>query len=156
PGNTSSSFFSLVWNLTDALCGSPAFNYSVWYNTFAQLDGFALGGLLACLLHSRRYVFPAYARAVILAVAVWIYWSIGSAPYAGYYGWFPIWTYPLAAFGSALCILAFVSAPSRNTLTVLQRVLSYLGKISYGLYVYHVPAIRLAEREIVDGVVPNN
>ena len=38
------------------------------------------------------------------------------------------------------------AAPMRSTLTKPQQALSYLGKISYGLYVFHGPAIRLAER----------
>lgn len=128
--------------------GTPPFPYQVWYNTFTRLDCFALGGLLACAMHKRNWRAPFAVRILIFAVGVFVFWLIGRQPYGGYFGYFPAWTYPLAGLGSVLFILSFVLAPTREALSWPLRLLSYLGKISYGLYVFHGPALRFCEREL--------
>ena len=65
---------------------------------------------------------------------LWISGSVLKDP-----GWIWLLTYPLAAAGCvAILYGSFGSIAS-------PRILIYLGKISYGLYVLHVAAIRLVQ-----------
>lgn len=120
--------------------------YVVWYNTFTRLDAFACGGLLACFLHKRTISLSMLARVAIFFAGIALIWVLGNMPIAGFYGRWPAWTYPTAAISSVLMIIAFVTAPGRQQLNRPLRTLSYLGKISYGLYVFHGPSLRLFER----------
>ncbi|MBX7259596.1 MAG: acyltransferase [Candidatus Hydrogenedentes bacterium] len=117
--------------------GAPPTRYSVWYNTFARLDCFAMGGLLACALHGRNAVLHRAVRFLLAAIAAGLFWRVGASPNGGYFETSPVWAYPQAAFASVLLILAAVTAPAKASYSPPFRMLSYLGKISYGLYVYH-------------------
>jgi len=122
----------------------------LWCNTLAHLDAFALGGLLACWQHWRGLSLQAAWRAAFIVCAVGIYWLLGSLPFAGYFSYFPIYSYPLAAIASTLCIAAFCGGPRVALPGRIQRVFSYLGKISYGLYVFHLPVIYFVDALFID------
>jgi peptidoglycan/LPS O-acetylase OafA/YrhL len=124
--------------------GAPLTPDSVWSNTLTRLDPFALGGLLAILLHNRNVAFSRLVRGCILFAGIGLFWYLGTFLFAGKFFLAPAWSYPIAAVASVLCILAFVSAPQRLAFSLPLRALSYLGKISYGLYVFHYPAILLS------------
>ncbi|MCX5772776.1 MAG: acyltransferase [Candidatus Hydrogenedentes bacterium] len=133
----------------------PNAEYDVWCQTFTRLDGFALGGLLACILHGRKTVLRRTQRIAALALAAGLFWFLGTHPSAGNFGVFSLWTYPLAAFASVMCIVAFVTAPPRLSYGKPLQALSYLGKISYGLYVFHMVGLFLARHFLLEGAVPN-
>jgi peptidoglycan/LPS O-acetylase OafA/YrhL len=102
----------------------------VWCNTLTRLDPFAAGTLLACYgKQARGHPLCIIAGAVALVVTG----GIGAHD-----GWGSIVTYPLAA-GAAVTILHGSLGMGWNN-----RALAYLGKISYGLYVFHVAAIEFA------------
>ena len=117
---------------------------SVWTNTLARMDPFALGGLLALLLHARDLVLSRIFRGSVWLVGLGMFWFLGTFPFSAKFFTAPLWSYPIAAVASVLCILALVSAPQRLAFPLPLRALSYLGKISYGLYVFHFPAILLS------------
>ena len=116
----------------------------LWCNTFTHLDAFIVGGLLATALHNRDIVLSAVVRAGLFLVAFVVFWQLGQYPFAGYFSLYPLWTYPLAAFASGLSILAAIARRPTQSLSLVSKATSYLGKISYGLYVFHIPAIHLA------------
>lgn len=117
--------------------GAPPTRYSVWYNTFARLDCFAMGGLLACALHGRQPVLPRALRLCMAIAAAALFWRVGASPTGGYFESSAVWGYSLSAIASVLLIGAAVTAPAKEAHSAPFRMLSYLGKISYGLYVYH-------------------
>ena len=109
----------------------------VWTNTLARLDPIAGGALLALLLRGRIPEHSLRQRALWIAsggVALWIAGSVLKDP-----GWIWLLTYPLATAG-CVAILYGSFGPIASP-----RILIYLGKISYGLYVFHVAAIRLVQ-----------
>ena len=84
-------------------------------HTLTRLDGFAIGGLIASLLHGRVLNLSRCIRYGILTLAAGLFLWIGSQPLGGYFGSYTNWTYSLAAVASGLCVLALVSVPVRST-----------------------------------------
>lgn len=112
----------------------------IWCNTLARLDPMAAGILLAGRSTELRSSFRVAALlgglgGMFAAGAVGQLAGIGS-----------LWTYPLIA-ASAVAIL-------RGTLGLAFDVpiVGYLGKISFGLYVFHAAALRLAG-SVVGGMI---
>ncbi len=120
----------------------------VWCNTLVQLDPIAAGILIAVLL---RGAVPRLSR--IARTAMIVAGAVCLASAALYFGIKndPLTTtrivlgYPAVALGGVLLLLAVLregAAPARP--------LVYLGRISYGLYVFHVLGLMIS-----DYVVPN-
>ncbi len=111
----------------------------VWCNTLARLDPIAGGALLACFL---KGTMPQHShRARLLWIGIGIAVLIGAGAVGGNEGWPVLIAYPLAAIASVTIIFGILGAPLRTG--------SYLGKISYGLYVFHAAAIRIVPSPIL-------
>ena len=119
-----------------ALVAVQGGQYSVWCNTLTRLDPIALGILAAALLRGRLPALGWIARVGMLAsgiVALALvanFWKI-HAPET--LEWIPTLVgYPVVAAGCLAILLSVlgISAPLPSSIV-------YLGKISYGLYVYH-------------------
>jgi len=121
----------------------------VWCNTFAQLDPIALGILLAVVLRGEVPNFSRLARVALLAAGI-----TGLALGSMYFGIKndPLTTmrivlgYPSVAIGGALVLLSVL----RNSHRKSSRVLVYLGRISYGLYVFHVLGLLVSDYAVHD------
>jgi peptidoglycan/LPS O-acetylase OafA/YrhL len=121
---------------------------SVRCNTLARLDPIALGILVATALRGRIPHFSAGLRLSMLGcgivplVLVAHYWKIQepeSLP------WIPTLTgFPIVAASCTLIMVAFLGISAR-----LPVALVYLGKISYGLYVYHALGMVLADKLVL-------
>lgn len=107
----------------------------VWCNTLARLDPIAGGALLSYALAGRTPELSGVQRiALLCAGALGFLVAGGFAPHDG---WATVISYPVAA-ASALAILYALLG-----VTMRSRVLGYLGKISFGLYVFHAAALKL-------------
>ncbi|MBZ5633611.1 MAG: acyltransferase [Acidobacteriia bacterium] len=111
----------------------------IWCNTLARLDPIAGGALLACFLNGSM---PEQSRR---ARVLWTCGGgtllVGSGAFGNNTGWPVLVTYPLAAAASVAIIF--------GTLGSRMRTGGYLGKISYGLYVFHVAVIRITPSPIL-------
>jgi peptidoglycan/LPS O-acetylase OafA/YrhL len=117
-----------------------AHNFEVFYFTFSRLDELSLGAVLAILelrnkLTSKSSFQYIYLFALV-ALPTFILWGIYSKEANSL---MQVMKYSLISV-TYFCAIAFiVSAPETNfvkqALTV--KPLIYIGKISYGLYVYH-------------------
>jgi peptidoglycan/LPS O-acetylase OafA/YrhL len=117
--------------------------WDVWVNTIARLDPMAAGILLAVLLKGRApQIAPALRFAAIVAGVI----SIAVTGYfAAPWGYALPWrgtliSYPVVAAASTAIVLASIG------MSVRIGILEYLGKISYGLYVYHTACIWITDR----------
>jgi len=128
----------------------------VWLNSLVQFQFFALGALLALYLGAKERSFHRFSRLTMafLGTACWLTASgvcrikspeVDPSVLAMCIG------YELVALGTVLIFLSFLGVPSRY----LPRFIIYLGKISYGLYVFHEIALscttavrRLVESEL--------
>lgn len=126
----------------------------VWCNTLARLDPIAAGILIAVFLRGEAPQFSTKIRVTMLALGGLClalaanYWSIKADPLttarvlAGY---------PAVAMGAAALLVGVLSdSKAGKRKSSLKNVLVYLGKISYGLYVYHVLGLMIS-----DFTVPN-
>lgn len=116
----------------------------VWCNTLARLDPIAAGILVAVLLRGETLELSAQKRVAMIGFAVACFamaanfWSIKADPLttprilAGY---------PVVALGAAALLLGVLSSAK----VLSKSVLVYLGKISYGLYVYHVLGLMVSD-----------
>jgi len=109
---------------------------SVWCNTLARLDPIAAGILVAAVLRGGIPRFSLGARIGMLVAGtiplalVANYWKIHEPERLE---WIPTLVgFPVVAIACTLIMLAVLGVSLR-----MPRSLLYLGKISYGLYVYH-------------------
>lgn len=112
----------------------------VWCNTLARLDPIAAGALLSFVLRGEIPRWSLLARAVVL-------WGgtlglLGVGGFGAHDGWGALATYPAAA-AAAIAVLAGTLGMSGNPL------LSYLGKISFGLYVFHAAVLRVVPNALI-------
>ena len=105
----------------------------IWCNTLARLDPFAAGALLACFLNGSVREYQTHWRLLCVGSGVVVLICCGAG--GNNVGWPVLLTYPLAAGASVMTIAGVLGA---RCLTG-----SYLGKISYGLYVFHAAVIRI-------------
>lgn len=119
---------------------SDASNVSIWCNTFARLDPIALGILLAVFVREGkiRMIKSPVARLFLITASLTAY--VAAVYYLDFFGIEALLIYPIAAAASALMIWAFLGSSFRA------RPLVYLGRISYGLYVFHVLGVKLAQQ----------
>jgi peptidoglycan/LPS O-acetylase OafA/YrhL len=138
------AIFAISMAVKAVLAIAGAVHPAAWCNTFGRLEPIALGALLACrkpgtLPASELFSWLRLLLALVMVVIAntffpWNYVTLGSG----------IITYPLAALASAVFIdTAMHSCIFRRVLGI--RPIVYLGRISYGLYVFHVGSLYLSD-----------
>lgn len=120
---------------------------SVWCNTVARLDPIAAGILLAIALKGNlprlngALRFAMICGGIVPLALIANYWQIHQPVTLE---WVPtLLGFPLVALSCTLILVAILGISAR-----LPRFLLYLGKISYGLYIYQVLGNLLSNRVI--------
>jgi peptidoglycan/LPS O-acetylase OafA/YrhL len=122
----------------------------VWCNTLARLDPLAAGILLAVFLRGEAPRIELQWRIAIISIGVMClamaanYWQIKADPLTTTR---ILIGYPVIALGGAALLLGVLSSGAM----LRKSALVYLGRISYGLYVYHVAGLMVS-----DYLVPNS
>jgi peptidoglycan/LPS O-acetylase OafA/YrhL len=109
-----------------------------WVNSWFQFQFFAAGAILAIMLHGRvpRWSIGLRAFVFIAAACLWVFAVLGpgvksydahTTVAGGIIGWLMVLT------GSVLFFLSALGTPER----FVPRWLTYLGRISFGLYMFH-------------------
>ena len=115
---------------------------AAYWSTPARICEILAGALVACGLHGRRVpsgIAPLAPIAFVGLVAACVLFPDGSGP--AYEGALPL----VAAVSAALIVGLQAPGPVRTMLSA--RPLVGLGKISYGLYLYHWPIFVLIDRK---------
>ncbi len=122
----------------------------VWTNTLTRLDPLAAGILLGAWAMHRRFSPRATIRATLLVaglatmliVSAWCdpYWSpnSGLTLFVGY---------PVVTLGCVAIFFSFLGL-KLNLARPTIRAMAYLGKISYGLYIWHMLGLELAKKMV--------
>jgi peptidoglycan/LPS O-acetylase OafA/YrhL len=116
---------------------SPNIDPGIWVNSGVQFQFFALGALLALFLKGRLPHLNGAIRFGLVgaALALWA-WAAGGADVFSPSPLRPfllVGGYEAVALGTLLLFLAALGLPQRH----IPGWIVYLGKISYGLYIFH-------------------
>lgn len=131
------AFAARLW-----LVGQDVAHPGIWTNTFARLDPFAAGMLLALSIRRQpTWTLPVWMRTMLIGGGAFL--CVAATHYLALSGSEALGLYPLVAVGAASILAGtYTTAPLRDTRLV--RSLAYLGKISYGLYVFHLVGFKMA------------
>jgi peptidoglycan/LPS O-acetylase OafA/YrhL len=124
----------------------------VYTNTFARLDPIAAGAILAVALRGGSLRLSAIWRVLLSVLAVVV--LIVTTRYGAYDGVRSLLTYPIVAGASVLLILAFLHDENAVPRLLRNQFLVLLGRMSYGLYVFHVFAQTFVKNFIDPGDGP--
>jgi peptidoglycan/LPS O-acetylase OafA/YrhL len=120
---------------------------SLWYNPFVEFLFFAVGALLSIGLHGRTWNVHMGSRWLLFGAGV-VTWLLAehighiSNPLRAPPAWRDCVGYSFSAIGCVLIFLSFLGIAQH----AISNGLLYLGKISYGLYVFHTTALALTMR----------
>jgi peptidoglycan/LPS O-acetylase OafA/YrhL len=121
----------------------PSSNAGVDQMTHTALDGLAAGCIVACLYHWRPGVLKVFSRRRWLYLLGWsllmfLVWAglkqlplFPTLPEAEYY------VITLAALGSTVIVACVVGGAGLTYPILCSRPLTYVGKVSYGIYLLH-------------------
>ncbi len=130
----------------------------IWVNSFVQFQFFASGAALSLLLRGRVPALQSWQRILLAACALTCLYT-AQAVFHTKLGPTPA-SFPQAATGYLLvnagCVLLFVAFLGATELGRAKPLL-YLGRISYGLYVFHFAMLNLCDkglRNIPQTLVP--
>lgn len=121
----------------------------VWCNTFVQFDPIAAGILMAVLLKGEVPRLSRLSRVAMMLAGVTalalgsLYFGIKNDPLTTAR---IVLGYPSVAIGGVLLLLSVL----RTRIGGGHRVLIYLGRISYGLYVFHVLGLLISDHTVPD------
>lgn len=118
------------------LVSRGAVHPEIWCNTLARLDPIACGALLATVAHRRTIDLSFWMRAVLLMVSIALLAALGR--YGDFAGSKALLTFPIATLACVLVLLCAVGSRMSSHPGPVLRMLVYLGRISYGLYVFHL------------------
>ena len=111
----------------------------VWCNTLARLDPIALGALLAFTIRGGAPRINNALRVVLGATALASWWLV--ARYLSHDGPSSVATYALSGLASVVLLIAVIKSEVPLLRVAPFSWLVYLGRISYGLYVFHLLAL---------------
>jgi len=107
-----------------------------WYNPVTHFVFFATGGLIAVLLQNRSITISPRMRLTAFAAGMFLFVMVR------FVDWNASFVYFVVDLGCVLVFLSFLGLER----PYLPAQLLYLGKISYGLYVFHAAAYVLAAK----------
>jgi peptidoglycan/LPS O-acetylase OafA/YrhL len=114
---------------------SGAQHPQIWCNTLARLDPIACGALLAVHAERRQIALTPALRAMLLVSGCAVLTIAGR--YGNFIGNRALITYPAVTAASTALILGTLGLQIHPGRISIPRALTYLGRISYGLYVFH-------------------
>lgn len=120
--------------------------FVIWCNTFARLDPIAAGALLAVFLRGAAPKIHPKQRVGLFLAGLMLFLFIGR--YLSTTGMTSLLTFPLATLGSVILTIAVLVDTPAARFGILASSVIKLGRISYGLYVFHYLALTIGYRAI--------
>jgi peptidoglycan/LPS O-acetylase OafA/YrhL len=137
--------------------GRPAY-WLIYYVTVCHLDAFASGALVAYTRGSRQVRHPVrlclLMTVIVLGVGFLHQLTIGDAmfltvgyPWALPFHYQASWGYTILNLWSATLVITLLQE-NRVTRLFRWRPLAHIGKISYGVYLFHLPILVIAQDQL--------
>jgi peptidoglycan/LPS O-acetylase OafA/YrhL len=129
---------------TLALCRHSQSSDLVWCNTLTNMQYFAIGGMLSILLAGKLPSWNAFGRTLLIlgGLTVFLLFPRNDASTS-------FFSFLMADIGVLLLILGSAGAEVPEKMSGLV----YLGKISYGLYIFHLIVLDIARHLSHGGIV---
>lgn len=146
---------ALVWHLAHARDWPQDKMVHATQQALSMADEFAFGVALALLAHQGLLRWPGWKRGALFALATL---AVAMLCFTIYWDNAIYWDNPWMVIGwrSLLALVIFMTLALLLTLPLkleqfpLYRAASYLGVISYGIYLWHLPVILLLKPYITD------
>jgi len=120
-----------------------AIHPQLWCNTLARLDPIACGALLAVHVEREKLAISPWMRIVLLLSGGAVLVTAGR--YGDFVGTKALLTFPAVTAACIALILGTLGLRGPSSRRPIVRALTYLGRISYGLYVFHWMFVRVFE-----------
>jgi peptidoglycan/LPS O-acetylase OafA/YrhL len=128
-------------------------DYRVWTNSFVQFECFAAGILICLFLRGRLPRMATWQRVSLVAFSLCCLFvtCYELHPRFGFSGtrnpgsWPLMWGYALTSLSCSLLLVAFLGVDAQ----LFPKWAIYLGRISYGLYVFHGFAIHATDYFVI-------
>ncbi len=117
---------------------------ALWCSTLTRLDPFALGALLAFYTTGREVRLAGALRVLLVILAILLLLFVGRS--GAHNGDMALLFYPLESAACCLGLFAILRPMASWKPGLIGRGFIYLGRISYGLYVYHLMMLVLVSR----------
>jgi peptidoglycan/LPS O-acetylase OafA/YrhL len=112
-----------------------AIHPQIWCNTLARLDPIACGALLAVRVERKEIALSPWIRVMLLLFGCALLTAAGH--YGDFVGTNALITFPVVTAACIALILGTLGLQIASGRRPIVRALTYLGRISYGLYVFH-------------------
>ncbi len=134
------SLFFRIWYINFYLPASPIDPYAAFHNTFCRIDSFAAGSLLYCLMRFNVNFLNKKNALILFFVTTFSVILIGlkddNFDFTGYY--MGNFGFTLMGLNFMTCLYFSLTSNNKFINVILQNsILTYIGKISYSLYVFH-------------------
>lgn len=113
-----------------------------WTNTLYHVDSIAWGVIGACIVHTRRLNLPILLRSILLLIGVFTvpaYFVCHG--FVQFFDGNDLTPYPVGSLCGLLIIMSLYNLKAVPWDNVFMKAWAYLGRISYGLYVFHALAV---------------
>jgi peptidoglycan/LPS O-acetylase OafA/YrhL len=135
-------------NLFRLLYHPPAL-FQQWPNTVYHVDSIAWGVIGACFAHGNRLNLSVLLRSVLLLTGVFTipayFFCHGVRPF---FDGSDLTPYPVSALSCLLIILSLYNLKAVPWDNRFMKAWAYLGRISYGLYVFHMLAMMWVPQQV--------
>jgi peptidoglycan/LPS O-acetylase OafA/YrhL len=138
---------AVIWIMTTCARFELLFHgftpHQIWFSGFGRLGALACGILIAAAM--REPVRWGRQMLVVFGVLCWVEAATCHLYLARPEGFaIPMWGFTMAALGAASFLIAAIGV--RKDCLLTNPILVYLGRISYGLYIFHGAALVVAQR----------